>query len=103
MIPSTRLQPNMIIVSDFTRQSTIRQFTVPWKERLNEANKRKHAKYQELVDDSRRQSWRARCERLGLGCRGFAGQSLKRGFTALSLTREAKRKEVAEKAVGKRC
>lgn len=45
----------MIIVSDSTRQSIILELAVYWEERLDEANERRRAKYQELVDDSRRQ------------------------------------------------
>lgn len=91
-ITSTRLCSDMIIGSDSTRQSIIVELTVPWEERMDEANDRKRAKYQELVEDSRRQGWRARCKPLEGGCRGVAGQSLCRVFTAPGLTGEAKRK-----------
>lgn len=80
----------MSMVSDSTRQL----LTVPWEEPMDEANDRKRANDQELVDDSRRQSWRARCEPLEAGCRGFAGQSLCRVLTVLGLTGEAKRKAI---------
>lgn len=35
----------MIIMSDSTKQLLIVVLTVTWEERMNEANKRKHAKY----------------------------------------------------------
>ena len=103
-ITSTRLRPDMIIVSDSTKQLIILELTVPWEERMDEANERKRAKYQELVEECRRQGWKTRCEPLEVGCRGFAGRSLCRMFTQLGLVGEAKWKairsatEAAEKA-----
>lgn len=103
-ITATRLRPDMIILSDSTKQLIMLELTVPWEERMDEANERKRAKYQELVEECRRQGWRTRCEPLEVGCRGFAGRSLSKVFTLLGLTGEAKRKairsatEAAEKA-----
>ena len=103
-ITPTRLRPDMIIVSDSTKQLIILELTVPWEERMDEANDRKRTKYQELVDDCKRQGWRTHCEPLEVGCRGFAGRSLCKVYTLLGLTGEAKKKairsatEAAEKA-----
>lgn len=103
-ITSTRLRPDMIIVSDSTKQLIILELTVPWEERRDGANERKRAKYQEPVEECRRQGWKTICEPLEVGCRGFAGRSLCRVFTRLGLVGEAKRKairsttEAAEKA-----
>ncbi|XP_063058826.1 uncharacterized protein LOC134452393 [Engraulis encrasicolus] len=103
-ITSTRLRPDMIIVSDSTKQLIILELTVPWEERMEEANERKRAKYQELVEECRSQGWKTCCEPLEVGCRGFAGRSLCKVLTMLGLTGEAKRKairsatEAAEKA-----
>ena len=63
-ITSTRLRPDMIIVSDSTKQLIILELTVPWEERMDEANERKRSKYQELVDECRRQGWKTICEPL---------------------------------------
>lgn len=35
---------------------------------MDEAHEKKRAKYQELVDESRRQGWKTRCEPLVVGC-----------------------------------
>ena len=93
-ITSTRLRPDMIIVSDSTKQLIILELTVPWEERMDEANERKRSKYQELVDECRRQGWKTIFEPLEVGCRGFAGRSLCRVFTQLGLVGEAKRKAI---------
>ncbi len=99
-----QLRPDMIIVSDSTKQLILLELTAPWEERMDEANERKRAKNQELVEECRRQGWQTRCEPLEVGCRGFAGRSLCNAFTILGITGEAKRKairsatEAAEKA-----
>ncbi len=99
-----QLRPDMIIFSDSTKQLILLELTAPWEERMDEANERKRAKNQELVEECRRQGWQTRCEPLEVGCRGFAGRSLWNAFTILGITGEAKRKairsatEAAEKA-----
>ncbi|XP_041934289.1 LOW QUALITY PROTEIN: uncharacterized protein LOC121697073, partial [Alosa sapidissima] len=93
-ITTTRLRPDMIIVSDSTKQLIILELTVPWEERMEEANERKRAKYQELVEECRSQGWRTYCEALEVGCRGFAGRSLCKVLTMLGLPGEAKRKAI---------
>lgn len=61
-------------------------------------------KYQELVSDCHRQSWKARCLPVHVGCRGLSGQSLSRAYAALGITGERRRRaifnstEAAEKA-----
>ncbi len=52
------------------------ELTVPWEERIEEANERKRAKYQELVEECRERGWRTFYEPIEVGCRGFAGRSL---------------------------
>lgn len=93
-ITSTRLRPDMIIVSDSTKQLIILELTVPWEERMEEANERKRAKYQELVEECRSRGWKTYCEPLEVGGRGFAGRSLCKVLTMLGLTSEAKRKAI---------
>ncbi|CAM4610300.1 unnamed protein product [Leuciscus chuanchicus] len=63
-IISTWLHPDMIIVSDSTKQLILLELTVPWEERMDEANERERAKYQELAEECRRQGWHTRGERL---------------------------------------
>ncbi|XP_035688709.1 LOW QUALITY PROTEIN: uncharacterized protein LOC118424272 [Branchiostoma floridae] len=75
-IVATSLRPDMVLVSESTRQVVLLELTVPWEERISEANERKRAKYAELVVQSQSNGWRARCVPVEVGCRGFAGQSL---------------------------
>lgn len=54
----------MIIVSVSTKQLILMGLTVPWEECMEEANETKRAKYQELVEECRRQVWQTCCEPL---------------------------------------
>ncbi|KAL0199179.1 hypothetical protein M9458_007719, partial [Cirrhinus mrigala] len=83
--------------SDWQLQLIILELTVPWEERIEEANERKRAKYQELVEETI-------YEPIEVGCRGFAGRSLCKALSWLGVTGVAKKRairsasEAAEKA-----
>ena len=38
------------------------ELTVPWEDRIEEANERKRAKYSELTTECRSNGWKARCD-----------------------------------------
>ncbi|XP_061896833.1 uncharacterized protein LOC133645919 [Entelurus aequoreus] len=103
-IASTSLRPDMVLTSESTKQVVLLELTVPWEERIDEANERKRAKYAELTVECRSNGWRARCEPVEIGCRGFAGHSLQRVFRILGIRGLQSRKatknilEAAEKA-----
>lgn len=62
------------------------ELTVPWEERMEEAQKRKREKYQELVEDCRRNGWKTKCVPAEGGCRGFASYSLSKAYRTLGIT-----------------
>ncbi|RXN21104.1 reverse transcriptase [Labeo rohita] len=103
-ITSTTLRPDMVLTSESTKQVVLLELTVPWEDRIEEAFERKKAKYLDLVEDCRRKGWRARCEPIEVGCRGFPGQSLHRSLRLLGIRGAQERKatrnicEAAEKA-----
>ncbi|TWW62332.1 hypothetical protein D4764_04G0009790 [Takifugu flavidus] len=70
------------------------ELTVPWEERIEEANERKRAKYQELVEECRGRGWRTFYEPIEVGCRGFAGRSLCKVFGRLGVTGTAKKRAI---------
>ncbi len=80
------------------------ELTVPWEDRLEEANERKRAKYAELVEECRSSGWKARSEPVEVSCRGFADQSLLRTLKLLGVKGQLCRRaiknisEAAEKA-----
>ncbi len=49
---------------------------MPWEERIEEAQERKREKYQELVEDCRKNGWRTRSMPVEVGSRGFASHYL---------------------------
>ena len=103
-IAETTLRPDIVLFSDSTKQVVLLELTVPWEERMEEANERKRAKYANLVEECRRRGWRARCVPIEVGCRGFAAQSLCKAYSMLGVTGARQRKaikttiEAAEKA-----
>ncbi|KAF4083586.1 hypothetical protein AMELA_G00143390 [Ameiurus melas] len=50
---------------------TVEELTVPWRGCVAEAYERKHAKYQELVEQYKNQCWITRCEPVEVGCRAL--------------------------------
>ncbi|XP_076844394.1 uncharacterized protein LOC143489330 [Brachyhypopomus gauderio] len=103
-ITATALRPDMVLISESTKQVVLVELTVPWEDRMEEANERKRAKYAELVSECRSKGWKARCEPVEVGCRGFAGQSLPRTLKVLGIKGQLCRRairnsiEAAEKA-----
>lgn len=53
---------------------------------MEEPNKRKRARYSELVEECTSNGWQVRCQPIEVGYRGFAGQSLSRTFKMLGIT-----------------
>ncbi|KAK0145090.1 hypothetical protein N1851_016010 [Merluccius polli] len=90
----TTLQPDIVLVSESTKQAVLLELTVPWEDRLEEAFERKLSKYARLVSDCHQAGWRARCFPVEVGCRGFAARSLARAFSTLGIEGERKRRAI---------
>ncbi|XP_056906313.1 uncharacterized protein LOC130535346 [Takifugu flavidus] len=92
-IVTTSLRPDMIIISEASKYLIMLDLTVPWEEQIEEANKRKRAKYQELVEECRgraHKSWLIRLCRTLPDRLGVTGTAKKRAIKSAS--------EAAEKA-----
>ncbi|XP_029943214.1 uncharacterized protein LOC115385372 [Salarias fasciatus] len=85
IILATTLRPDVVLTSESTKQVVLVELTVPWEDRLEEANERKRVKYAERVTECRSNGWKACCEPVEVGCRGFAGQSLSRTLKLLGV------------------
>jgi len=85
-ISSTTSRPGIVLWSKSSRQVVMVELTVPWEERMEEANERKRTMYQQLVQECRDNRWRVWCLPVEVGCRGFAGQSLWSAFLLLGVT-----------------
>ncbi|XP_061093280.1 uncharacterized protein LOC133125737 [Conger conger] len=93
-IAATTLRPDIVLVSESTKQAVMLELTVPWEDRLEEAFERKLSKYAGLVSDCQQAGWRARCLPVEVGCRGFAARSLARAFISLGIVGERKRRAI---------
>lgn len=77
-----------------SKQVILLELTVPWEDRMDEANERKRAMYSELLKECWSNSWRTRCQPIKVGCRGFVGQSLCRAYKMLGMTRARQRRAI---------
>ena len=80
-----RLLSDTVMWSRNTRNLIIIELTVPWEERMEEANERKREKYQDLVDECKEKGWKTWCWPIEVGSRGFAGQSMWRMLKNLGI------------------
>ena len=94
-IVETRLRPDIVLVSETSKQVIMLELTVRWEERMEQARERKREKYAELVEESRNRGWRARCLPIEVGGRGFAGKSLCKAYSLLGITGARKRRAIS--------
>lgn len=83
-ITQCRLRPDIILVSEATKQLFLLELTVPWEERMEEAQERKE-KYQELVEDCLRNGWRTRFMPVEVGSLEFASHYLSTAYAVATL------------------
>lgn len=81
----TTLRPHLVLVSETTKRVVLLGLTVPSEVQLEEAFKRKMAKYEGLASKYRSSGWKNRYNPMNVGCRGFAGQLLHRALKALGV------------------
>ncbi|XP_078666098.1 uncharacterized protein LOC144908400 [Branchiostoma floridae x Branchiostoma belcheri] len=95
-IIDTNLGPDLILFSRKTTQVVLLELTVPWEDRMEEANERKRMKYQELVSRCREKGWKTWYFPVEVGCRGFIGQTLWKALGQLGVAGK-KRREVTKR------
>ncbi|XP_069103824.1 uncharacterized protein [Argopecten irradians] len=57
-VASTPLRPNVVLWSRSSKQVVLVELTVPWEDRMEEANERKQQKYQQLVEEYQYRGWK---------------------------------------------
>ncbi|XP_069134670.1 uncharacterized protein [Argopecten irradians] len=85
-VASTPLRPDVVLWSRSSKQVVLVELTVPWEDRMEEADERKQQKYQQLVEECQHRGWKTWCLPIEVGCRGFPGQSLWRALRLLGVT-----------------
>jgi hypothetical protein len=73
----TTLRPDMVLMHRLLKRVVIMELTVPWEDRMDEAHERKSLKYEDLRQACVQAGWKASCYAVEVGCRGFAGLSLR--------------------------
>lgn len=79
-IAKSKLRPDISLVSKTMRHLVLLELTVPWEDRMEEAQERKWEKYQELVKESGWNGWRTQCMPVE-GIQGFSNHSLSKAYT----------------------
>ncbi|KAL7834952.1 hypothetical protein SRHO_G00291990 [Serrasalmus rhombeus] len=93
-IAVTITRPDIVPVSESTKQAVLLELTVPREDHLEEAFERKLSKYAGQVSDCQQAGWRARCLPVEVRCRGFVAHSLARALSSLGIVGEQKRRAI---------
>ena len=72
----TNLRPDIIFVSNKSKQMGIVELTVPCEERIEISGEIKRLKYEQIVNEGRQNGWKVRCWSVEVGCRGFPAVSM---------------------------
>ena len=68
-ITATNLRPDMLLLSESTKQLGIIELTVPSKIRIEVSNKLKKAKYAPLAEETKQKGWRVPIWAVEVGCK----------------------------------
>ena len=93
---STKLRPDIIIVSAKSKQMGIVELTVPMEDRIEVSGELKRNKYERIVSEGRQNGWKVRCWGVEVGCRGFPATSMSSFLKAIGYP-GGERKKVVEK------
>ena len=74
-IVSTRLRPDMLVWSDLEKIVYFIELTVPWEDRVEDANELKKAKYTEMAGEAAQRGWSTRLRPVEISVRGFVASS----------------------------
>ena len=75
-ITVTNLRPDMILLSESTKQLGIIELTVPSENRIEVSSELKKAKYAPLAEEAKQKGWRVRIWAVEVGCKGFPARSM---------------------------
>ena len=93
-ICETNLRPDLIIVSKKTKQVGVVELTVPNEDRIEVSGEIKRKKYEQIVQEGRRNGWRVRVWAVEVGCRGFPAVSMSSFFKDLGFRGSEKKKAI---------
>ena len=97
-IIQTNQRPDMVIISESTKQMSIIELTVPTEDRIQISAELKLSRYSELLEECKRRGWRTRMWTVEVGCRGFPAASV--GRLLKDIGYRGKIKKTIEKILG---
>ena len=75
-IMETNLRPDMMLISEQTKQLGLIELTVPSEDRIELSSELKKGKYAPIEEAGERRGWKTRIWAVEVGCRGFPAASL---------------------------
>ena len=79
-IVPTPQRPDLVIWNEERKIVHLLELTVPWESNLENAEERKEARYEGLVEACEEEGWTAQHSHLGVGARGYVDRKLLRLF-----------------------
>ena len=75
-VMETNLRPDILLISEATKQMGVIELTVPSEERIEISGELKKTKYATLEEGGRQRGWKVRVWAVEVGCRGFPAASM---------------------------
>ena len=75
-VTKTNLRPDILLISDNTKQMGVIELTVPSEERIELSGELKRTKYAPLLEEGRQNGWKVRVWAVEVGCKGFPAASM---------------------------
>ena len=97
----TNMRPDIILISEWTKQMALVELTVPREDRIDISSELKRTKYQEIVTEAGRRKWTVKVWTVEVGCRGFPAASVGKLLKDMGIKGRKKMnilKEVGEEA-----
>ena len=75
-ISETNLRPDILLISERSKQMGVIELTVPSEERIEVSGELKRTKYEAIAEAGRQKGWKVRVWTAEVGCRGFPAASV---------------------------
>ena len=92
----TSRKPDIVVYSNRKKQVLMIELTVPYEDRIGEANELKRSKYEELRQDCIMKGWNCQVWPVEVGARGFVGRSVGALLKELGVTGAERKKSIQE-------
>ena len=97
-IYETNLRPDIMLISESTKQLYFIELTVPSEERIEMSSQLKRNKYAVIEEACNARGWKTRVSAVEVGCRGFPAASMSNLLKELGY--EGKQKKIVLQRIG---